>query len=157
MPRKKSNHATQSQLSPDMFTDFRAIVLQAATNFVSPNIVASQIFNIDFHTFDDMCKKEFNMPATMLFQWCQAASDIEFRSALRRLALDGNNTAINVYSKYIDKIQKDEASETMRINIYNSLPSSSTVAIPDSSNNNNNNNNDNNDNIIDNDGGVHLG
>ena len=128
MPGKKknNNNATFEHFDPvkeEKKQDFRNLVLDAACCFVDRKAFAANTLRISVSELDELCMKEFGMSSNDLFNLCQSQTDIKVRKRLQELAFDGNSYAIDVYTKYIANIQKEQADSSLRIAVV-SLPQS---------------------------------
>lgn len=122
--------------------EFYTRVLDAACTFVSVKRAAKLFFMTDTE-FDARCQKVFHgMSAHDVFDYCANKADIEFRKRIQELAQDGNKSAIDIWTKYVDKIQKEEANDALRIAIV-TLPNATQIAKGE-------------DVDLNDDGGVHL-
>lgn len=125
MPKNKNDfNITQSDPLQDFYdyTDpnrslsFRETFIRAASHFFSKDRIA-QLFNISSYNLDILCKKEFGQTADLIISQIQLRSDLDCRQTLKRLSIDGNNTAINIYTTYIDPIQKQEQNKNLTIKV----------------------------------------
>lgn len=107
--------------------EFYNRVLDAACTFV-PVKRAAKLFFMSDNEFDKRCRKVFHgMSANDVFDFCANKADIECRKRINELAYDGNKSALDIWTKYIDRIQKEEANDAMKIAIV-SLPKASEIA-----------------------------
>lgn len=143
--------------------EFYNRVLDAACTFV-PVKRAAKLFFMSDAEFDKRCRKVFHgMPSRDVFDFCANKADIECRKRINELAYNGNKSALEIWTKYIDRIQKEEANDAMKIAIV-SLPKASEIASgkdghsgdESTGNGGNEGNAGNNDGNEDDDGGVHL-
>lgn len=136
MPRKKKTYDDDDDFfapSPDVnqelynFADtahkpnFRSTFIQCASLFMSKEQIAT-ILRLDLSQLENMCKKEFHMSTSEAISCMQIRSDLKTREILRKLMGDGNNTATNIYTTYIDKIQKENEQKALTIKVVGSVP-----------------------------------
>ena len=128
--------------------EFYQKVIDAACTFVPPKRAAKLFFMSDAD-FDARCRKVFHgMSARDVFDFCANKADIECRKRINELAYDGNKSALDIWTKYVDRIQKEEDNDAMKIAIVY-LPKASDIA----SGKDDHKDDDDDD---DDDGGVHL-
>lgn len=129
--------------------EFYNRVLDAACTFL-PVKRAAKLFFMSDADFDARCRKVFHgMSSRDVFDFCANKADIECRKRINELAFDGNKSALDIWTKYIDRIQKEEANDAMKIAIV-SLPKASEIASGEDNTGGNHDDGD------DDDGGVHL-
>lgn len=102
---------------PKQIPRFRETVLECGACFMNARQAAT-VFHVSISELDEMCKKEFSgWSASDVLDWAATMSDMEVRKSLKRLLGEGNQTAMNIYTTYIDKMQKADAKDAATIKV----------------------------------------
>lgn len=117
---------------------FRSTFIQAASLFMSKEDIAG-IFNVDQKTLEKLCLKEFSgQTADEVIATCRASAHMKTNATLRRLMANGNNTATNIYTTYVDKLQQAQQQNNLTIKVVGQVPDDSdddggvSLSLPDS-------------------------
>ncbi len=121
-PEQDSNQVLYSFADPRSKPGFRSTFIRCASMFMSKEDIAI-ILQVSLAELETMCRKEFDgMSTSEAIAFMQKRSDLSTREILRKLMNNGNNTATNIYTTYVNKIQQADQQKALTIKVVGSIP-----------------------------------
>lgn len=123
--QEDSNQDLYSFADPRSKPSFRSTFIRCASMFMAKEDIAV-ILQVSLAELETMCRKEFDgMSTSEAIAFMQKRSDLSTREILRKLMNDGNNTATNIYTTYVNKIQQFDQQKALTIKVVGAVPDDS--------------------------------